>query len=67
MYSNSEYLKQIVSKLERLNLASTGNPNATTHSGFHSGAVKGEPKLEDPLQWMGRAAQQYLSSKHEKS
>ena len=64
MYSNSEYLKQIVSKLERLNLAETGSKDPITSK--NSGFSPYEPKLEDPLQWMGRAAQKYMESKHEK-
>jgi len=64
MYSNPEYLKQIASKLERLNLAETGSKDPRTPR--NSGYSMYEPKLEDPLQWMGRAAQKYMESKHEK-
>jgi hypothetical protein len=64
MYSNPEYLKQIASKLERLNLAETGSKDPRTPR--NSGYSMYEPKLEDPLQWMGRAAQNYMESKHEK-
>lgn len=65
MYSNPEYLKQIASKLERMNLAETGSKDPRTPR--NSGYSMYEPKLEDPLQWMGRAAQKYMESKHEKS
>lgn len=64
MYSNPEYLKQIASKLERLNLAETGSKDPRTPR--NSGYSMYEPKLEDPLQWMGRAAQNYMESNHEK-
>lgn len=59
---NPEYLQQIVSKLERLNLAETGNKDPKNSK--NSGYTCYEPKLEDPLQWMGRASQNYIRKKN---
>lgn len=64
MNSNTEYLQQIVSKLERLNLAETGSKDPRNSKNL--GYSPYEPKLEDPLQWMGKAAQKYLQNRYEK-
>lgn len=60
MKPSSQYINSIVDKLERLNVADHGTktPINTKNS---EGSSYLEPKLEDPLQWMGRAAIEYMN------
>lgn len=59
MQPNSEYINSIVSKLEKLNQAETGSKDPITAK--NSGYSRYEPKLEDPMSWMGRAAIEYIN------
>jgi hypothetical protein len=60
MNPNPQYINSVIDKLERLNLANHGtkSPINTNNS---EGSSYLEPKLEDPLQWMGRAAIEYMN------
>ena len=59
MYQNSDYLKAISDKLERLNVASHGSPEpAQAQRTF-----KKDPDYVDPMQWMGQAALDFLNKK----
>ncbi len=59
MNQNSEYLKAISDKLERLNVASHGTPEPVKAKGD----FKKDPDSIDPLQWMGQAALDFLNKK----
>lgn len=59
MYQNSDYLKAISDKLERLNVASHGTPQPLQAKGD----FKKDPDSIDPLQWMGQAALDFLNKK----
>ena len=58
MHQNSEYLKAISDKLERLNKASHGSPKPLQAMGRQN-----DPDSVDPMQWMGQAALDYLNNK----
>jgi hypothetical protein len=60
MYQNSDYLKAISDKLERLNVASHGTPEPVKAKGD----FKKDPDSIDPLQWMGQAALDFLNKKN---
>lgn len=59
MHPNPEYINSIVSKLEKLNQAETGSKDPITAKNL--GYSRYEPKLEDPMSWMGRAAIEYIN------
>jgi hypothetical protein len=59
MHQNSEYLKAISDKLERLNKASHGSPEPI----MAKGGRQNDPDSVDPMQWMGQAALDYLNNK----
>lgn len=59
MHQNSEYLKAIADKLERLNKASHGSPEPMRAKGGR----QNDPDSVDPMQWMGQAALDYLNNK----
>ena len=61
MQPNQEYINSIISKLERMNQVETGSKEPRTAK--NSGYSMYEPKLEDPMQWMGRAAIEYMNRK----
>ena len=65
MQPNPEYINAIISKLERLNQAETGSKDPITPK--NSGYSRYEPKLEDPMQWMGRAAIEYMNKKKDEA
>ena len=60
MHQNSEYLKAIADKLERLNVASHGSPQPIKAQG----GFKKDPDSVDPLQWMGQAALDFMNKKN---
>lgn len=60
MYQNSDYLKAISDKLERLNVASHGTPEPVKAKGD----FKKDLDSIDPLQWMGQAALDFLNKKN---
>jgi hypothetical protein len=60
MYQNSEYLRAIANKLEKLNQASHGSSDP-----IRAQKTFVDPDSVDPLQWMGRAAMDYLNKKKE--
>lgn len=59
MYQNSEYLKTISDKLERLNVASHGTPEPPKAQGD----LKKDPDSIDQFQFMGKAALDFLNKK----
>jgi len=61
MVQNSEYLKAIADKLERLNKASHGTPEPAKAKG----SFTKDPDSVDPMQWMGQAALDYLNRKNQ--
>lgn len=60
MMPNQEYLDMIKGRLDAMNKASGIDPNS--RQGQHGG-VYGEPKMQDPMEWAGQAAIEYLKSK----
>ena len=60
MMPNQEYLDMIKGRLDAMNKASGIDP--TSRQGQHGG-VYGEPKMQDPMDWAGHAAIEYLKSK----
>ncbi len=57
MHQNSEYLKAIKDKLERLNKASHGSPDPIQAQGRQQKDLDSV----DPMQWMGQAGLDYLN------
>jgi hypothetical protein len=62
MPQNQEYIQSIISKLERLNIVDHGSKDPISKQ-IHSGLVLGEDKPLDIMDWMGRAAIDYLNKK----
>lgn len=62
MTQNSEYINSIVSKLERLNLIDHGSKDPLTKQ--QHGILLGEEKPIDIMDWMGKAAIDYLNKKN---
>lgn len=62
MPQNSEYIQSIISKLERLNMVDHGSKDPITKQ-THNGLLQGEEKPVDIMDWMGRAALDYLNKK----
>jgi hypothetical protein len=59
MLPNKDYLDSIKAKLDSMNKVSGVDPT----NKIQGGQVYGEPKLEDPMDWAGKAAIEYLRSK----
>lgn len=62
MSHNSEYINSIVSKLERLNMVDHGCKDPITKK--NNGLIQGENLPTDIMDWMGKAAIDYLNKKN---
>lgn len=58
---NSEYIKSIVSGLERLNMVNHGSKDPLKKK--NNGLIQGEEPPRDIMDWMGKAALDYLNKK----
>jgi hypothetical protein len=59
MNPSQDYLEMIKRKLDSMNKLSGEDPNQKTSQG----QIYGEPKFQDPMDWAGQAAINYLKSK----
>ena len=60
MIPNQQYLDSIKSKLDSLNKAAGVDPSMKPSQ---MGQFYGETKMQDPMDWTGQAAIEYLKSK----
>lgn len=59
MNPNHDYIESIKAKLDKMNKAAGVDPGYKSHQG----QVYGETRMQNPMDWAGQAAVEYLKAK----